>query len=36
MKAWSFVLQYARALATAEGYRGYGAEQGNKVSRKLV
>lgn len=27
---------YARALATAEGYRGYGAEQGNKELRKAI
>jgi hypothetical protein len=26
------ILQYAQALATPEGYRGYGPEQGNKVS----
>ncbi|KAK9286759.1 hypothetical protein L1049_015163 [Liquidambar formosana] len=27
---------YARALSTAEGYRGYGAEQGNKALRKAI
>ncbi|XP_048226276.1 aminotransferase ALD1, chloroplastic isoform X2 [Ricinus communis] len=28
--------EYARALSTLEGYRGYGAEQGNKALRKAV
>ncbi|KAK8562718.1 hypothetical protein V6N13_018714 [Hibiscus sabdariffa] len=27
---------YAHALSTAEGYRGYGAEQGNQVLRKAI
>ncbi|KAK3010744.1 hypothetical protein RJ639_011297 [Escallonia herrerae] len=27
---------YARALSTREGYRGYGAEQGNKALRKAI
>ncbi|KAG8639777.1 aminotransferase ALD1, chloroplastic-like isoform X1 [Manihot esculenta] len=28
--------EYARALSTVEGYRGYGAEQGNKALRKAI
>ncbi|TYH85124.1 hypothetical protein ES332_D02G243900v1 [Gossypium tomentosum] len=27
---------YARALSTADGYRGYGAEQGNQALRKAI
>lgn len=33
---WYAYLQYAHALSTAEGYRGYGAEQGNKVLKSLL
>ncbi|KDP37915.1 hypothetical protein JCGZ_05354 [Jatropha curcas] len=28
--------EHARALSTVEGYRGYGAEQGNKALRKAI
>ncbi|KAF2309035.1 hypothetical protein GH714_000219 [Hevea brasiliensis] len=28
--------EYAHALSTVEGYRGYGAEQGNKALRKAI
>ncbi|XP_021737687.1 aminotransferase ALD1-like [Chenopodium quinoa] len=32
----SVMSQYAQALATIEGYNGYGAEQGNKELRKAI
>ncbi|KAF9678214.1 hypothetical protein SADUNF_Sadunf07G0011700 [Salix dunnii] len=32
----SSMANYARSLSTADGYRGYGAEQGNKALRKAI
>ncbi|XP_011043216.1 PREDICTED: probable LL-diaminopimelate aminotransferase, chloroplastic [Populus euphratica] len=32
----SSMANYARSLSTAEGYSGYGAEQGNKALRKAI
>lgn len=29
-------MQYARGLSTPDGYKGYGFEQGNKVTRTTI